>query len=281
MIIHHAVVRRSLQALGLLVLFAFSTGVRAQSGDNIYAGLHTFGELLLPEGSQLTVGAGLSYGPDYFGSDDYSLEPDPVLFLRLGQILTLSNDGASFNILGLSDFKFGPTLHFTGGRNQNTNLILDGLGDVGDSLDIGVFAKATIADRFVTRLRYYHAVAGARNGGVIDLTFSTLLYEQDSFSLALGARARWGDKRHTRQFFGVSAAQAANSGLTEFLPGASVQDVRIGLGARWEMSEEWALNGYARYTRLIGEIDQSPIVDPFGSPNQVIVGAYLSHTIDF
>lgn len=267
------------------VLITFASGilspVYAQSGDNIYAGLHSFGELLLPEGSQLTVGAGLSYGPDYFGSNDYSLEPDPVLFLRLGKILTLSNDGAAFNILGLKDFKFGPVVHFTGGRNQNTNPILDGLGDVGDSLDLGVFAKATIADRFIARLRYYHAVAGGSNGGAADLTFSTLLYETEKLSVALGARARWGDSQHTRQFFGISASQSTASGLPVFRPGSSVQDVRIGIGARWELSEEWSLNGYARYTRLIGEIDTSPLVDPFGSPNQLIVGTFLSHTIDF
>lgn len=271
-----------LHVLSFMILVAIaSSGLRAQTGDNIYSGLHSFGELLLPEGSQLTLGAGASYGPDYFGSDDYALEPDAIVFLRLGQILTFTNEGADFNILGVKDFRFGPVVHFTAGRNENTNPDLAGMGEIGDSIDIGVFARADIADRFIARLRYYHAVAGGNNGGVIDLSLSTLLYDRDNLSIAFDVRGRWGDGRHSRQFFGVSAAQSVASGLTEFTPGSSVQDLRAGLGARWEISQDWAVNGYARYTRLVGEIDRSPLVDPLGSPNQFVVGAYVSHTIDF
>lgn len=269
----------SILLLALLLLLTLSpSGVRAQSGDNIYDGLHAFGGLLMPEGSQLTLGAGMSYGPDYFGSDNYKLDPDFTVYLRLGRTLTVENDSATLNILGFKNIKFGPVLHFTGGRSDSNNPVLNGLGDIDTSIDLGLFVRSTIADHYILRLRYYHALIGGNNGGVMDLTFNARFIDEETVSAAFSVRARWGDAQHTGRYFGVSPVQSAITGLPEYSPGTSFQDVRISLGGRWELNKDWALNAYARYTRLVDDIADSPII---GDQDQYVVGAYLSHTFQF
>ena len=278
--------QRSTPVTGLLAIATLFAGLApalatAGSEDNFYSGLHAFGDLLLPKGTQITIGGGPQFGPDYFGSDDYEVEADLVFFLRFGRFLTLENDGASFNILGVKDFQLGPVVRISGGRDESENPALEGLGDIGASLDVGAFVKANVADRLIARLRYFRAVGGADNGGLADVTLSALLYKKDDFSVAMSLRGSWAGKTRAEQFFSISAEQSARSGLPEFSTGASAQDARVSVGARWEFATNWSLNGFARYSRLLGDIADSPIVDPSGSANQFTIGSYVAYTFQF
>ncbi len=264
----------------LFVCFFNVTLVMAQSKDDFFSDLVEFVDVMVPDGTQITVGVGPQFGPDYFGSDDYEVEPDLVFLVRLGKVLTLGNDGAELNLLGLKDFQFGPVVRTTGGRSESSNPALEGLGRIRRSLDLGVYARVNVNDYFTARLRYYHAIIRSGNGGVVDLTLSRLLYRKNKLSLGLGVRGSWAQSNRAQQFFGVSEEQSFNSGLPEFSPGASFQDVRVNLGARWEFDKHWSLNGFVRYTRLLGDIANSPIVDPLGSANQFAVGSSVSYTFN-
>ncbi len=266
------------RVIGIVLIGSLhSAAVFAQSQDGFFTELLE----LVPAGTQVVVGVGPEVGPDYLGSDDYEVEPDVVFFARLGKVFTFGNEGAAINILGLKDFQFGPVVRTTGGRSEGKNPALAGLGSFGTSLDLGVFARINVADYFTARLRYYHAVVGGDNGGLLDLRLSKLLYQQDDLSVVAAVRGSWAQRNRAQQFFGITAEQSLNSGLPEFSPGASFQDLRFDIGARWEFIDNWTLNGFARYSRLIGDIADSPIVDPLGSPNQFTVGSYVAYRFDF
>lgn len=265
----------------ILFFIVINVGNATAQGNSFFADLQSFGDLLLPDGTQITIGIGPQLSPDYVGSDNYEVEPNLAFFVRVGNFLTLENDGSSFNILGVRDFEFGPVLRFTGGRNDSSNPDLAGLGDITGSLDLGVFARVNVADHFTARLRYFAAVAGGGNGGVLDLTLKKLLYQKDSLSIAMAARTSWATENRAQKFFGISAEQALNSGLPEFNTGSSLQDIRVSLGASWEFKKNWSLNGFTRYSRLLGDIADSPIVDTLGSSNQFTIGTYVAHTFQF
>ncbi len=258
-----------------------SASVLAQSDSNIYSGLQAFSDLILPDVSQVTVGLGPSFGPDYYGSDDYEFRPKAALYIRFDDYLTLENDGFSFNLLGLSNFQFGPVAHFTPWRNENENPVLRGLGDIDASLDLGLYAKVLVAKRFSARLRVFNDLIQNDNGAAIELSLNTVLHQRDNFSLVLGLTGSWADNKRAQQFFGITEEQALASGLPEFRPGNSFQDVRADLGARWELSDKWAINAYGRYSRLLGDIKDSPLVDTFGSANQFTVGTFVTRTFAF
>lgn len=263
--------------IGVALAMMCSVSAVAQNRDGFFSDMVDFADALIPEGTRFTVGLGPRLGPDYFGSDEYEVEPDLVFLVRLGDVLTLSNDGAELNILGLKDFQFGPVVRTTGGRSESSNAALEGLGRIRRSLDLGVYARVNVNDYFTARLRYYHAVIRSGNGGVFDLTLSRLLYRKDNLSVALGVRGSWAQSNRAGQFFGISPEQSLDSGLPEYSPGASFQDIRVNLGARWEFSDQWALNGFVRYSRLLDDIADSPIVDPLGSPNQFTIGSSVTY----
>lgn len=266
--------------VALLICILGVEWASAQSKDDFFSDLVEFVDVMVPDGTQITAGVGPQFGPDYYGSDDYEVEPDLVFLVRLGKFLTLGNDGAELNLLGLKDVQFGPVVRTTGGRSESSNPALEGLGRIRRSLDLGVYAKVNVNDYFTARLRYYHAIIRSGNGGVLDLTLSRLLYRKDNLSVGLGIRSSWAQSNRAQQFFGISEEQSLNSGLPEFSPGASFQDIRVNLGARWEFDKHWSLNGFVRYTRLLDDIANSPLVDPLGSPNQFTMGSSVSYTFN-
>ncbi len=277
---HYLTCLLSRTAIVSLVTLSCADLALAQSRDGFYADLVEFADLLVPDGTRITLGVGPELSPDYFGSDEYEIEPDILFAIRLGQIFRVGNDGAALNILGLKGVEFGPVVRTTGGRNERENAALTGLGNIGTSLDLGVYAKVNVADYFSARIRYYHAVVGGGNGGLLDLTLTRLIYQQNDLSIAMSLRASWAQKNRAEQFFGISAQQSADSGLPEYSPGASFQDLRVNIGARWQFDENWSLNGFARFARLLGDIVDSPIVRPLGSPNQFTLGSYIAYSFN-
>lgn len=262
-------------AFVLLLAGLLSHGAAAQSLKGAYSGLQTFGEVLLPDETQFTLGIGPRYSPDYPGSDDYEVRPDFVFFARLGKFLIFDNDGIRIDILGSERFKLGPVVKLTGGRHEKSNPALTGLGNIGPSLEVGGFVKLILSDKVSARLRYRQGVTG-HDGDIVDLELTTLLYRRGALSLAGGIRANWAGAKVMRRFFGIDAQQAARSGLPEFRLGSAVSNTRLNLSARWAFKKPWSLNGYVQYDRLLGRAADSPIVRDLGSPNGFAVGIFVA-----
>jgi outer membrane scaffolding protein for murein synthesis (MipA/OmpV family) len=71
-------------------------------------------------------------------------------------------------------------------------------------------------------------------------------------------------------FYGVNAAQAVASGLARYAPDAGFKDVSAGSTASIDLTERWTLLLTGRYTHLIGDAADSPIVE---SENHLAVSA--------
>lgn len=252
--------------------------IRAESEGSVYSGIKSFGDLLLPTVSHITIGSGISYGPDYIGSDDFSVQPKVVLYIKFKDFFILENEGIAINILGMKNFQFGPIIHFTGPRRESSNTILQGLGDIKGSLDLGVYAKVTVADRFVGRVRLFNDMLQGKNGSFIEFSVSTLLFKEDRISTALSVDINWVDTKRARRFYGISPTQSKASGLAEYAIRSSFQDTNITLATSWKFSQNWSLNGYGKYTRMLGQVADSPLVKTYGSANQFSIGSFVSYT---
>tara|TARA_R110002073_G_scaffold52118_10_gene136050 strand:+ start:300 stop:1202 length:903 start_codon:yes stop_codon:yes gene_type:complete len=275
-------------ALLSLVLWCLITGAAAQAQSRGAPGRDRessppdgkpfFEDMPLPKVSEIMVGGGLKYAPDYIGSDDYKIHPKLALVVRFKDVLTLDEDGAAINILGVGKFAFGPVLHVTAGRDGDVNPALRGLEDIELSLDFGLFAQLTIADRFTGRVRYFGDIIGGDNGRVFEFSVQTDVYQRDNFLVTMKVSADLVDEKRARQFFGISPQQAAVSGLPVHRPKGRIQDGRAELKAHWKFADRWSLVTYTRYARLLGDFAASPIVDPAGSPHQFILGSYITYT---
>src|SRR5262249_6960447 len=75
-------------------------------------------------------------------------------------------------------------------------------------------------------------------------------------------------------FFGVNAAQSKASGLPVYSPSAGFKDAYVGAVGTIDLDERWTLMLIGRYSRLIGDAADSPIVE---TENQFYGGAALTY----
>jgi outer membrane scaffolding protein for murein synthesis (MipA/OmpV family) len=82
------------------------------------------------------------------------------------------------------------------------------------------------------------------------------------------ANVGWADEDYTKSYFGVTASEAAASGMRPFQASAGVRDVGFTLSSRFPIWRQLSLVGAANYERLLGDAADSPLTDDRGDANQ-------------
>ena len=78
-------------------------------------------------------------------------------------------------------------------------------------------------------------------------------------------------------YFGVDATNAARSGLREFDADGGLKDAGVLLLARYSFDRTWGLMVLGKFTRLVGDAADSPLVEDEGSENQGMAAALLTY----
>lgn len=206
---------------------------------------------------------GASAAPSYFGADSYSVSPSGNIGftgLRFGTVQFGDLDGPT-------QFPSGTGLRgaFRYISEREGKDELAGLSDVDASLELGMRLHHTSEFwQAYGELRYgiigHKALAGEIGVNVI---------YRDSTGLVLhaGPRAEFGNARFVRTYFGITATEAAQSGLTAYRPNGGMHSVGFETGAYKPLGADWGITGSVRYDRLRGSAADSPIVLQ-GSRNQ-------------
>ncbi len=243
-----------------------------------FIGVFTF---LTPETTDLSIGVGPVYRPDYFGSDDYEFRPDPEVYVKFRNFVFLDNDGADFALFGFSGFSFGPSFRVVGDRDEDDNIALAGLGDIDHTFEVGGFAATKFVDRFLFRAKVRKGVVGGHDGLIVDATGTALLFRVGRLSTSISGQAAWIGDRYADTYFSVTPAQAVASGLSEYDAGRGMRDVGGSFNAYINIGKRWSLNPYVSYRYIFDNIADTPIIDQFGDRNQYAVGFHLMRQFEF
>jgi MipA family protein len=243
-----------------------------------FIGVLTF---LTPETTDLSIGLGPAYVPDYFGSNDYEFRPDPEVYVKFRNFVFLDNDGADFALFGFSGFSFGPSIRVVGDRDEEDNPALVGLGDIDHTFEVGGFAATKFVDRFLVRAKVRKGVVGGHNGLIVDATGTALLFRVGRLSTSISAQAAWIGDRYADTYFSLTPAQALASGLNEFDADRGLRDVGGSFNAYVNIGKRWSLNPYVSYRYIFDGIADTPIIDDFGDRNQYTVGFHLMRQFEF
>ncbi|MBI1393792.1 MAG: hypothetical protein GC152_13725 [Alphaproteobacteria bacterium] len=237
--------------------------------------------ILVPETTNLSVGVGPQYTPDYFGSDDYEFQPDPQVYVRFRNFLFFDDDGADLALFGFSGFAIGPSLRIAGRRRERDNPALVGLGDIGFTFEAGGFIATTFLDRISLRAKLRKGVAGGHEGWIADGQGTILLFTTKRFSASFSGNITWVDDNYADTFFSVTPGQAAASGLPVFDADAGFRDVGGSFNGYINIGKRWSVNPYVRYRRIFQDIADTPIIDQFGSRDQFVAGFHLMREFTF
>ncbi len=215
------------------------------------------------------ISAGPGVAPEFDGSDDLQIIPFISADLRYRDVtLEVRGLGARLDVLSAltSDVVYGgPVVRFKLGRD-------DTLGSVGDPVRflnevdfetqaggyIGVAMGGNADGQGEVRIDVT-AVAGA-NGFEATGQLSYALVRSRSFFVDISNSVTYANAEATRTYFGVTAAEAARSGLIAFTPDAGIRDVTSGLTLGYMFSERWGIVANTNYSYLVDDAGRSPIV---------------------
>ncbi len=260
------------------------TGTRIVSPDDEeQQGFFSALNFLVPDETNLSLGVGPVFKPDYFGSNDYEFDADPQVYIKVRNFLFLDDDGADIAIFGFSRFRIGPSLKIKGRRDQDDNPALRGLGDVGTTFEFGGFVSTTFLDRFAAKARVRHGLKTGHRGTVVDGTLTTLIFRTDAFSLATAGQARWVGERYANAYYTVTPEQSARSmGLLQpYEADAGFESVGGSVTAYINIADRWSLNPYAEYRYIFDGFADTPIINQFGERNQIVIGFHLMREFTF
>jgi outer membrane protein len=237
-----------------------------------FVGVLTF---LAPSNTDLSIGIGPEYRPDYFGSDDFEWIADPEVYVRFRNFVFLDNDGADIALFGFSGFSFGPSLRVVGNRKEIDNVALTGLGDIDRTLEIGGFAATKFVDRFLVRFKVRKGIVGGHDGLVVDAAGTALLFRYGRLSTSVSANATWVGERYADTYFSVTPAQSLASGLPTYDAQRGMRDIGGSFNAYVNIGKHWSLNPYVSYSYIFDEYAKTPIIEQFGDRNQYRAGFHL------
>lgn len=205
------------------------------------------------------IGAGVTYGPSYFGSDDD--DASPWLILRNGSLLRRGEDGRATT----DGFSVLPSLNVIGKRDAGDHDALTGLDDIDAAGELGVRLKYDYAQTssYVTLRKGF----GGHDGVVGELGAKYRFDASDRLTLWTGAEARFGNDDFTRTYFGITADESLTSGYAAYQPDGGFYAASVGVEARYAVTPQIAVLGEVEYTRLLGDAADSALVDDRNQPS--------------
>lgn len=243
-----------------------------------FVGIMTF---LTPERTNLSLGVGPAYKPDYFGSNDYKWAADPVAYVKFRNFVFLDDDGADLALFGFSNFSFGPTLRIVGRRDETDNPALQGLDDVGMTFEFGGFAATTFMDRFQAKFKTRHGIKTGHRGTIVDARASMLLFRWGPVATSVSGEGSWVGNRYADAYFSITPDQSARSGLPVYDAKAGFRNVGGSVNAYINIGQDWSLNPYASYSYIFDDFAGTPIIDQYGDRNQYRVGFHVLKEFSF
>ena len=207
----------------------------------------------------ITLGLDAGYSPRFEGAEHYHFMPIPYGSISYAGLGSLGPQGMTANIVKAGGLRAGLLVGYSGGRDQNDDPHLRGLGNISGSLQMGGFA-AYEWNSFELKAQARQAVTHAGNGLTGSLGLAYTLRPASGWLVKLGPQLAFADDDHMKKFFGVTAGQSGTSGLQAYTPNGGLQDVAIGLNATYQLTNHWLLFGIARVSEIIGDAADSPIV---------------------
>ena len=255
-----------LVALGGLALLASGPAAAQSAGD-------PFGLF----GDRWQAGGLVYVSPKFEGSKSYSVIGFPVIAPAglgdAGVIQVNGIDDIRWRALQFGAFEFGPLGGYRFGRSEDDATRLFGTGDIEGGLVLGGFATYRTGPLALSA-SYHHQATGDETGGLFRLSAQAITKLAPGVKLTTTLGTNYATDDYMTSFFGVTAFQSAASGLPVYLPSAGFKDVHIGAVGTIDLNDRWTLMLIGRYSRLIGDAADSPIIE---TENQFYGGAALSY----
>jgi MipA family protein len=261
----------------LLVAVAAAVAVPAAAEDFTFKPV----EQAAPTDWIVTLGGDIRGTPRYMGSDQERAVFSPYYDRhRPGtpESFHSPRDGTGLPMFDNGVIAAGPVGSLTWPRHQGANPALNGLGNVGATLQLGGYLDYWANPWLRMRVEGLQGF-GAATGITANFAMDAVLPVTPALTLSGGPRARADTAAAENPYFSVTPAQSAASGLPAYSASGGWQAVGAGTQVKYRINPTWATYSFVEYDKLVGSTAASPIVSgPGGNANQWTFGIGLTYS---
>jgi len=231
------------------------------------------GMIFTAHATDVSLGAGVGLAPDYEGSEDNQAVPLPYVDVKWSNHMSINLLGnkAKVNLIPSPIWRGGVVGEYIGERDNVDNNRVDRLQDVDTSLMLGGFFGFQY-ENWSADIEAMADVLDGNDGAIIRLNGGYRIPIDQTWNLSLGAFTTWADDDYMEAYFEIDAADSVRSGLRTFNADSGFKDVGLNLSASYKPWENWGFMGLVSYKRLVGDAEDSPVVDDEGDENQFVGG---------
>lgn len=235
------------------------------------------------------VGLGVAVVPDYVGSDTYTLVPLPKLqATKATYQVDLTGNKITSNVLPFANWQFGPSAQYlSSSRCSSDDNRVNDMNCLQSALMLGaragyVFTVPSFVGeaRIIPQLEFLGDISGANDGYTVEPRVVLAQPLNPQWTVAAVPSLLFGSEKYESYYFGVSGPQSRASGLRQYDAVGGLQQVSLLAAADWQFATSWSATFLARYARLTGDAEDSPLVDGpggRGDANQLAAGAYVAY----
>ena len=230
-----------------------------------------------PPGYKFSIGAVAGFVPAFEGSSDYRFRYSPLIDITYRDRAFLNSNRLRVNFLPSGNIRGGFQLQYLPGRKEQRSESLKGLGDVGWSLQAGVYVEAHFFRGTVISGNITRDIAHGHTNWLASFLLGQGLYQDDNTVLGVGLQTDWASKDYMNAYFGINAAQSAASGLPIFTAHSGFKDIGLLLYGSQDLNRHISLVGNVTLRYMLDSAKDSPIVIQRGNPKQLISGVALQY----
>jgi len=234
-----------------------------------------------PAAEPTLLGAGARSRPVYDGSASQRLEAVPVLRYWAPLVFVRSTRGpleGGFHVEVMHGLDAGVQLAYEQGRtaSESTFLSAHDLPNIGRDGSYGAHLEwnGKLGPAPVNAILRSRQNLKAGQGLQADLRLTAGVFQAWGFSAGVVSEATWADARSNRTMYGITAQQAAISGLAAYSPGSGLLSGSLGLVWSFDLAEHWLLLGQVEGRRMQGDAARSPLTEKRSNLYATVGAAY-------
>jgi outer membrane protein len=224
------------------------------------------------------LGLGITYRPDYEGSDNYEagIAPFGRYNMESGRYISLGGTAGSERAMRLkmniltreTAWEIGPVVQYRFKRDGDVdNSKVAHMQTVPNEQEAGGFV-GWHAGHLLLSMTGVYDISGESDGTLFYFNGLYRMPVNDRFEMAVGAQATWASNDYMETYFGVSGPNATSSGLPRYSANSGLKDAGVGLTGHYKFTRTWGMIGNVSYTRMLNDAEDSPLVKQVGDENQ-------------
>ena len=170
--------------------------------------------------------------------------------------------------------KFGASISYAFGRDEDDSSYLDGLGDIDGGATANLIFERKM-EGFSFDVRYEHQFTGEDTGFQVHLGLGYKLPIGDKIMLKPTLKTTYSSSDYMDEYFSVSESQSSRSGLLVYNTDAGFKSLGFHIAAMYSLNRNWGGQATASYDRLVGDTAESPIVK---DADQYLLGLGVSYS---